>query len=408
MPGYNTNYSCSNRILELRRSFFLCPSALVNDLGCSNVFISALKHCTWDRPRTATIDCSNHQQLIKHPGLAMQAVYQGGWGGREQLSVREVARPSPGKGSVLVRVKAVSINAGDHHLLTGRPYVIRCIGRPDIPGLDFSGVVESVGTGVERMAVGDDVLGTADIACGAFAEYVCVKETNVVHKPKGVDWEAAATVATAGETALQALRTGRAVTEGDRVLINGASGGVGSFAVQLAKSMGAHVTGVCSTDNIELVRSLGADEVVDYKTESVDSMAAANGKYDKIIDAVGRPGWRQLLKPGGAVVAVSLPHPEWECVPFTLCEIVCSPWCCCCLSSKKSLPFMQSVKVADMQELAGMLSEGSLRAVLGRRLVGIGEIPDALAGHSTTLGQGHCVGKTVVSIGVTQEKMQRE
>ena len=129
--------------------------------------------------------------------------------------------------------------------------------------MDFSGVVQAIGTGVDHIAVGDDVFGTADVACGAFAEFVSVKEGNVVIKPPQVTWEVAATVATSGQTALQALRTGRAVGPGDRVLVNGASGGVGSFAVQLAKSMGAHVTGVCSTKNTAFVRSLGADDVVD-------------------------------------------------------------------------------------------------------------------------------------------------
>jgi len=241
----------------------------------------------------------------------MQAVYQAGWGGHNQLSVRDVPRPTPGIGCVLVRVVAVSIHAGDHHMLTGRPYIIRlAVGRREIPGMDFAGVVEELGTNVERFAPGDDVLGTADVACGAFAEYVCVPAKNVVQKPKNVDWEAAAALPTSGQTALQALRTGRAVTNGHRILINGASGGVGSFAVQLAKSMGAHVTGVCSTQNVEMVRSLGADVVVDYRKESIEAVAAAGAKYDKIIDAVGRSGWRQLLNPHGELVAVALPSPE--------------------------------------------------------------------------------------------------
>ena len=342
------------------------------------------------------------------PDDTMQAVHQAGWGGREQLSVRELARPSAARGCVLVRVKAASLNAADHHMLTGRPYVIRCLGRKEIPGMDFSGVVAAVGTGVTRIAVGDDVLGTADTACGAFAEYVSVKDDMIVRKPASIDWEEAASIATAGQTALQALRTGRAIEEGDRVLINGASGGVGSFAVQLAKSMGAHVTGVCSSSNIDHVRELGADDVVDYTTETVEAAATARGKYDKIIDAVGRPGWRSLLNDDGALIAVGLPRPESECVPCVLCEVLCAPWCCCCLSSKKTHSFMQAVETADMQELAGMLEEGSLRSVVGKRLAGLGEVPDALAGHSQTLGQGRTVGKTVVRIGVTPQEMQRE
>lgn len=332
----------------------------------------------------------------------MQAVHQAGYGGREQLSVREVPRPIPSQGNVLVRVKSVSVNAGDHHMLTGRPYIIRAaVGQRSIPGMDFSGIVETVGSGdVKQFAPGDCVLGTTDVACGAFAEYVCVPAENIVRKPENVDWEAAAALPTAGSTALQALRTGRKVAEGDRVLINGASGGVGSFAVQLAKSMGAHVTGVCSTPNVELVRSLGADEVVDYRKESVD---AGPGAYDKIIDAVGRPGWRQLLSPSGSVVAVALPHPESECVPCVLCSVVCSPWCCCCMSAKKSHLFIQAVKKADLEELSLMMADGRLRASVGKKLVGIGELPGALAGQSSTIGLGHCEGKTVISM----EEMQR-
>lgn len=339
----------------------------------------------------------------------MQAVYQAGWGGRNQLSVREVPLPTPGIDCVLVRVVAVSIHAGDHHMLTGRPYIIRlAVGRCEILGMDFAGVVEAIGSNVERFAPGDDVLGTADVAGGAFAEYVCVPVKHVVHKPKNVDWEAAAALPTSGQTALQALRTGRRVMNGQRILINGASGGVGTFAVQLAKSMGAHVTGVCSTQNVEMVRSLGADVVVDYRKKKIEDVAADGTKYDKIIDAVGRARWRQLLNPRGELIAVALPSPESEFVPCNVCRVICSPCCCCCLSSKKSHLFQQTVKTADLEELAGMVSEGRLCPTVGLRLSGIGELPDALVGHSATLGPGHRVGKTVVSFGVGSEKMHRE
>ena len=243
------------------------------------------------------------------------------------------------------------------------------------------------------------MFGTADTECGAFAEFVCVPSEFVVRKPKDVTWASAAAVPTAGMTALQALRTGRPVARGDRVLINGASGGVGTFAVQLAKSMGAHVTAVCSTRNAGMVRSLGADVVVDYRKESIDATGVT---FDKIIDAVGRLGWHPLLSPGGIHVAVALPNPESEClsecVVCNLCAVLCSPWCCCCLSSTQSYAFMQEVSASDMEELGGMLNEGTLRAELGRQLVGIDKLPDALAGHSTTIGQGHTVGKTVVTI----------
>jgi len=342
----------------------------------------------------------------------MKAVCQAGYGGAAQLSVQEVPLPKLEVSSVLVRIVAVSVNAGDHHMLTGRPFLIRvAVGRRAIPGMDFSGVVHAVGSGVEcNFSEGDEVFGTADTKCGAFAEYISVPATNLVRKPEKVTWEEAAALPTAGMTALQSLRTGRPVETGGRVLINGASSGVGTFAVQLAKLMGANVTGVCSTANVAMVRSLGADAVVDYKKESVEQAAAAAGeRYDKIIDAVGRLGWHRLLKPKGSHVAVALPNPESECVPCSLCAIACSPWCCCCLSSSKSHMFMQEVRAADMDELAKMVADGQLRPVLGLRLVGISEVPDALAGHSETLGQGHRTGKTVVSLrGVHSESMERE
>ena len=269
----------------------------------------------------------------------MLAVKQHGFGGREQLSLCELPRPTPKEGFVLVRVAAVSIHAGDHHMLTGRPYLTRLIGLNEIPGMDFSGVVEEVGPGLARFAAGDEVFGTTDTTGGAFAEYVSVAAKNIVRKPATVSWEEAACLPTSGMTALQALRLGSPVRAGQRVLINGASSGVGTFAVQLAKSMGAHVTGVCSTQNVEMVRSLGADVVIDYRTESVEAGASAeSGRYDKILDVAGRYGWRPLLKPRGSLVAVALP--ESECIPCVLCSIVCSPGIVC--SSKKAHAFMQA------------------------------------------------------------------
>jgi NADPH:quinone reductase-like Zn-dependent oxidoreductase len=223
----------------------------------------------------------------------MKGVHQSGYGGREALSICEFPRPTAGKGDVLIRVKAVSINSADHHMLTGRPYIMRvAVPLREIPGMDFSGIIESLGEETKdcKFAVGDQVFGTTDVKGGAFAEYVSVSYTQIVHKPKELDWETAASIPTAGMTALQGLRKGGEINKGDRVLINGASGGVGTFAVQLAKSMGAHVTGVCSTQNVELVRSLGANVVIDYKKEKLDA-ATEGGKYDKIIDIVGRHRW---------------------------------------------------------------------------------------------------------------------
>lgn len=300
-----------------------------------------------------------------------------------------------------MRVMAVSVHAGDHHMLSGRPYLIRLMGRSnETPGMDFSGVVVETGADVdaERLAAGDHVFGTTDMQLGAFAEYVCVSATHVARKPKNIGWEEAAAMPTSGQTALQALRAGGEVKPGHRVLINGGSGGVGTFAVQLAKSFGAHVTAVCSTPNVALVKSLGADEVIDYTKQSIEAHAVAAGgsgggvKYEKIIDAVGRYRWRHLLSSHGVLVAVALPDSEAECVPCELCYVACfSSFCCCCLSSKKSETFMQTVSTADLEQLAALSEEGSLRPLLGLRLQGIDRIPDALADHfDAHHGGGEC------------------
>lgn len=272
--------------------------------------------------------------------------------------------------------------------------------------MDFSGVIEVLGPDVTQFTPGDEIFGTTDVTAGAFAEYVSVPVKHVARKPQNIGWEEAAGLPTSGMTALQALRVGPPIQPGQNVLINGASSGVGTFAVQLAKSMGAHVTGVCSTQNVEMVRSLGADVVVDYRHENVEEASRAGGmRYDKILDVAGRYGWRKFLKPNGSLVAVALP--ESECVPCVMCAIACSPCCCCCVSSKKSHLFMQSVNATDLDELASMVANGKLRVVLGLQLSGISTVPDALAGHSDTTGQGHRKGKTVVSFDLQPAKMKR-
>ena len=347
------------------------------------------------------------EALVDPEAGLMRAVYQRRYGGRDKLEICTLPKPELKKGFVLIKVYAVSIHAGDHHVLTGRPYMMRAVvSIPAIPGMDFSGVVVEVGDADGSVwNVGDRCLGTADIELGAFAEYVSVPVTHIARVPENVTMQVAAAVPTSGMTALQALRMGKGVSKGDRVLINGASGGVGSFAVQLAKNMGAHVTGVCSSPNVKIVQSLGADVVVNYRKQSVDDAVAAAGgreedKYNVIIDIVGRSGgWFPLLKTGGQSVAVALP--ESECIPCVICGIMCSPWCCCCLTSKKAHTFMQEVSGPDLQELVEMLAEGSLTANLGPRLVGIEAIPDALVGNSSTTGLGHTVGKTVVTLVLT-------
>ncbi|MFI1382417.1 NAD(P)-dependent alcohol dehydrogenase [Embleya sp. NPDC020886] len=216
----------------------------------------------------------------------MKAIVQERYGSPDVLRVGEVDRPTVADREVLVRVRAASVNARDWHVMRGDPYLARLVfgaTRPKarIRGTDFAGVVEAVGAQVQGFAAGDEVFGEAE---GAFAEYVSAPEDLVASKPPSVTFEQAAALPLAGYTALQGLRDAAGVRPGQRVLINGASGGVGTFAVQIAKVLGAEVTGVCSTRNADLVQSLGADHVVDYTRAD---FAAAGVSYDVVFDLVG-------------------------------------------------------------------------------------------------------------------------
>jgi NADPH:quinone reductase-like Zn-dependent oxidoreductase len=234
----------------------------------------------------------------------MKAIVQDRYGSPDNLKFDEVDQPTPADNEVLVRVHAAAVNALDWHVMRGDPYLARMsigFGGPKakIRGRDFAGVVEAVGRNVSRLRPGDEVFGEAD---GAFAEYVCARDTMVDAKPANLTFEQAAAVPLAGNTALMGVRDQARVQPGQRILINGASGGVGLYAVQIAKALGAEVTGVCSTRNVELVRSLGADHVVDYTSEDF----ARNGHlYDVVFDLAGNRTLRDLrraLTPAGALV----------------------------------------------------------------------------------------------------------
>ncbi len=234
----------------------------------------------------------------------MKAIVQDRYGPPDVLELRDVATPAPGDSEVLVRVHAAAVNALDWHYMRGDPYVARPsmgLRRPKvrIRGRDFAGRVEAVGEGVDRFRPGDEVFGEAD---GAFAEYVSAPAGAVDPKPANLTFEQAAAVPVAGNTALMGLRDLAQVRPGQRVLINGASGGVGTFAVQIAKSLGAEVTGVCSARNADLVRSIGADHVIDYTSEDF----SRNGqRYDVVFDLVGNRSLtdcRRALTPEGTLV----------------------------------------------------------------------------------------------------------
>ncbi|MFE3493445.1 NAD(P)-dependent alcohol dehydrogenase [Streptomyces sp. NPDC059175] len=237
----------------------------------------------------------------------MKAIVQDVYGPVDVLELRDVPTPVAGPGDVLVRVRAAGVDPGVWHLMTGLPLLLRTMGfglrRPKvrIRGRDVAGVVEAVGDGVTRFRAGDEVFGTSE---GTFAEYACAPEDRFVAKPANVTFEQAAAVPVSALTALQALRDKGRVEPGQQVLVIGAGGGVGTFAVQLAKEYGARVTAVCSTAKAELVRSIGADEVVDYTRQD---FAEHGPRYDLVLDAAGNRPLRQLrraLAPGGTLVII--------------------------------------------------------------------------------------------------------
>ncbi|WP_251057359.1 NAD(P)-dependent alcohol dehydrogenase [Streptomyces sp. ISL-94] len=223
------------------------------------------------------------------------------------LQLRNISAPKPGKGEVLIAVRAAAVDAGVWHLMSGRPYLLRLMGygvrapKVRVRGREVAGRVEAVGEGVTAFRVGDEVFGICE---GSFAEYTSARQDKLAHKPAGLPLEQAAALPTSGLTALQALRDAGRVRSGQRVLVIGAAGGVGTFAVQLAKAYGAHVTGVCSTGKTELVRSLGADETIDYTREE---FADGTRHYDLVLDTAGGrtlTHLRRALTPRGTLVIV--------------------------------------------------------------------------------------------------------
>lgn len=321
----------------------------------------------------------------------MRAVVARRYGTPDVVTIEQVPTPSPAAGEVLVRVEATSLNALDWHFLTGTPYFLRLFAglrRPKrhTPGADLAGTIVAVGPRVVDFAPGDDVFG--ECAGGGCAPYAVAKAAKLVRKPAGVAATTAAATPVAGLTALQALRTHGRVQPGERVLVNGAAGGVGTFAVQLARALGAEVTAVCSTRNVDLVRSLGANEVVDYTTTDV---AAGGARFDVMIDNVGSRTAAEclaLLRPGGRYVAVSgpkenrwigpLPHLARRALAFRRSEA-------------SFHQFTESANRADLTFLAELLATGSVVPAVDR-VIGLEQVADALA----ELGTGHARAKIVV------------
>jgi NADPH:quinone reductase-like Zn-dependent oxidoreductase len=318
----------------------------------------------------------------------MKALVRHRYGGPGVVRVEEVERPALEDDRVLVRVRASSLNKADWHQLRGWPWILRPVTRDGVLrpksalfGTDFAGVVEAVGKDVTDLAPGDEVFGGRN---GAFAEYVSA--LYAVRKPANVTFEEAATMGIAGLTALQGLRRAE-VRPGERVLINGASGGVGTLAVQIAKSFGAHVTAVCSTRNVEQARSLGADEVLDYTR--VD-FTHESERYDLIADVAGGHSWRamrRVLKPEGRLVIVGAHGSRGQLrhiVAIKLASI---------RSKHKVVFFITKFSKEDLQTLADLLEKGELKPAIDRTYE-LDEAQDALR----TFGEGHVRGKLVLTI----------
>ncbi|MFW6206867.1 MAG: NAD(P)-dependent alcohol dehydrogenase [Gemmatimonadota bacterium] len=323
----------------------------------------------------------------------MKAVTHPCYGSHEVLRLEDVARPTPADDEVLVRVRAAAINPLEWHNMQGEPYIMRVssgFGKPGDArlGVDFAGTVEAVGRNVTRFQPGDEVFGGRN---GALAEYVTVREDRVVErKPENVTFEEAAAVTVAGTTALQALLDKGKLRPGQRVLINGASGGVGTFAVQIAKAHGAHVTGVSSTRNLELVRSLGADHVIDY---TVENFTEGSERWDLIIDNVGNHpfrAYRRILGPEGIAVLVGGPKGErWlGPLPRVLRGAVYSRFV-----SQTFSPFLSKLNREDLIVLRDLMEAGEVRSVIDGRYT-LSEISAAME----YLARGRTRGKNVISI----------
>ena len=294
----------------------------------------------------------------------MEAIVYRTYGSPADLRLADVPTPTPGDGQVLVRVRAAALNPLDWHLLRGKPYIVRPTSgwlkpKRNIPGVDVAGVVEAVGEGVTDLQPGDEVFGEKTRAC---ADYVCGSATLFVRRPANLTLTEAAAVPVGAVTALQALREKGDLQAGQRVLINGASGGVGTFAVQLAKLMGGHVTGVCSSANLELVRSLGADAVVDYTREDFTRPA---GRYDLVIDNVGNRSLlslRRALSPGGTAVLVGASKGDWV-GPIAR---MAGARGMARIGEKRLLGMLTNIERSHLEYVKDLIEAGSLRPIIDR------------------------------------------
>lgn len=323
----------------------------------------------------------------------MKAITQDVYGGPEVLKLEEIERPSIGDDEVLVRVRAAGVDPGVWHIMTGKPYLVRLFGfgvftpKAKVRGLDVAGVVEAVGAKVTRFRAGDEVFGNCD---GAFAEFARAKEEVLIHKPAGLSFEEAAVIPVSAATALAAVRDVAKVQPNQSVLVIGAAGGVGSYATQLAKAMGAEVTAVCSGAKAEFVKQLGASHVVDYTRED---FVASGKRYDVIIDTVSNRSLSELrsaLTPKGtlAVIGGEGGGSILGMMRRVFAALFLSPFV-----SQSLKPVSSFVKQPALVSLVELIVAGKLKATLGR-VWKLEETGAAIA----ELANGHARGKSVIAV----------
>ena len=330
--------------------------------------------------------------VVSDEAELMKAIVYRCYGSPDVLKLEDVEKPTPADNEVLVKVHAASVNPYDWHFMRGSPYFMRLLaglGAPDDPsmGVDFSGTVEAAGSKVTRFKPGDEVFGGRG---GAFAEYVAVPEDRALAlKPANMTFEQAASVPMAAITALQALRDNGKIEPGQKVLINGASGGVGTFAVQIAKSFGAEVTGVCSTRNVDMVRSIGADHVLDYTREDYTK---SGQRYDLIIDNVGNHSLlanRRVLNPDGIFVIVGGSGGDWlGPLMRPISALMLSPFV-----GQEFGMLLAQMRQDDLATLGDLMRSGKMTPVIDRRY-SLSEVPAAIQYSE----EGHARGKIIIGL----------
>lgn len=321
----------------------------------------------------------------------MRAIVQDGYGSAGVLRLAQVTNPQVGRNEVLLRVHAAGLDRGQWHLMTGRPYLVRLVAgirgpRNPVPGLDVAGTVVAVGPAVTRFSAGDEVFG---FGRGTFAEYAVAREDKLARKPGNLSFEQAAVVPVSAVTALMALTDIGHVQQGQQVLITGASGGVGSYAVQLAAAFGAEVTGVCSAAKAGLVRSLGAVHVIDYTQED---FAVGQGRYDLIIDIAGSPALsrlRRALTPAGTAVIVGGEEAgNWTGLGRQLKALALSPFL-----RQRLIMLTPKQRPADLERLTALIQAGTVTPSIGATYP-LDQVPEAMR-H---LESGKARGKIAIAI----------